>query len=137
MKEWVTLLFTSPFLTIIKIGSCVSTRFCLMFLYVHLIIAYVDHVCTIFSFSFYDIISYNIEKIYTEFLFCVCFQFKDVSRAHTILTDETKRNIYDNYGSLGLYIAEQFGEESVNAYFLVTSVWCKVCPSLFGCKFMS
>jgi len=43
------------------------------------------------------------------------------------LTDPSKRNIYDNYGSLGLYIAEQFGEENVNAYFFVTSKWCKVC----------
>lgn len=54
------------------------------------------------------------------------FQFKEVNRAHAILSDLTKRNIYDNYGSLGLYIAEQFGEENVNAYFLVTSGWCKV-----------
>lgn len=49
-----------------------------------------------------------------------------MNRAHSILNDETKRNIYDNYGSLGLYIAEQFGEENVNAYFVVTSTWCKV-----------
>lgn len=53
-------------------------------------------------------------------------KFKEVNRAHTILNDTTKRNIYDNYGSLGLYIAEQFGEENVNAYFVVTSTWCKV-----------
>lgn len=53
-------------------------------------------------------------------------KFKEVNRAHTILSDATKRNIYDNYGSLGLYIAEQFGEENVNAYFVVTSSWCKV-----------
>lgn len=53
-------------------------------------------------------------------------KFKEVNRAHSILSDSTKRNIYDNYGSLGLYIAEQFGEESVNAYFVVTSPWCKV-----------
>uniref|UniRef100_A0A1B0AWF8 J domain-containing protein n=1 Tax=Glossina palpalis gambiensis TaxID=67801 RepID=A0A1B0AWF8_9MUSC len=48
-------------------------------------------------------------------------KFKEVNRAHSILSDQTKRNIYDNYGSLGLYIAEQFGEENVNAYFVVTS----------------
>jgi hypothetical protein len=59
------------------------------------------------------------------------FQFKEVNRAHSILSDLTKRNIYDNYGSLGLYIAEQFGEENVNAYFLVTSGWCKVSIILF------
>lgn len=53
-------------------------------------------------------------------------QFKEVNRANSILSDETKRNIYDNYGSLGLYIAEQFGEENVNAYFVVTSPTCKV-----------
>jgi len=53
-------------------------------------------------------------------------QFKEINRAHAILTDLTKRNIYDNYGSLGLYVAEQFGEENVNAYFVVTSGWCKV-----------
>lgn len=53
-------------------------------------------------------------------------KFKEINRAHSILSDLTKRNIYDNYGSLGLYIAEQFGEENVNAYFLVSSVWCKV-----------
>ncbi|CAG9831481.1 unnamed protein product [Diabrotica balteata] len=52
-------------------------------------------------------------------------KFKEVNRAHSILNDTTKRNIYDNYGSLGLYIAEQFGEENVNAYFVVTSTWCK------------
>ena len=42
------------------------------------------------------------------------------------MSDATKRNIYDNYGSLGLYIAEQFGEDNVNTYFLVNSKWCKV-----------
>ncbi|KOC70447.1 Cysteine string protein, partial [Habropoda laboriosa] len=34
-------------------------------------------------------------------------KFKEINRAHAILTDLTKRNIYDNYGSLGLYVAEQ------------------------------
>lgn len=57
-------------------------------------------------------------------------KFKEVNRAHSILSDPTKRNIYDNYGSLGLYIAEQFGEENVNAYFVVTSTWCKVSTHL-------
>lgn len=66
-------------------------------------------------------------------------KFKEVNRAHSILIDPTKRNIYDNYGSLGLYIAEQFGEENVNAYFVVTSTWCKAlficCGVLTGCYF--
>ena len=59
-------------------------------------------------------------------------KFKEVNRAHSILSDATKRNIYDNYGSLGLYIAEQFGEENVNAYFAITSPWCKVRVRSFG-----
>ncbi|KAG8234196.1 hypothetical protein J437_LFUL007356 [Ladona fulva] len=66
-------------------------------------------------------------------------KFKEVNRAHSILSDLAKRNIYDNYGSLGLYIAEQFGEENVNAYFLVTSGWCKAliifCGIITGCYF--
>lgn len=52
-------------------------------------------------------------------------KFKEINRAHATLSDTIKRNIYDNYGSLGLYIAEQFGEENVNTYFLVTSGWCR------------
>jgi DnaJ-class molecular chaperone len=73
-----------------------------------------------------------------NYVFCmISLQFKEVNRAHSILSDLTKRNIYDNYGSLGLYIAEQFGEENVNAYFLVTSGWCKVrfIHSLYGRAF--
>lgn len=64
-------------------------------------------------------------------------KFKDVNRAHSILFDPTKRSIYDNYGSLGLYIGEQFGEENVNAYFVVNSTWCKAlvifCGIITGC----
>lgn len=64
-------------------------------------------------------------------------KFKEINYAHGILSDATKRNIYDNYGSLGLYIAEQFGEENVNTYFLVNSGWCKAlflfCGIITGC----
>ncbi|XP_076664785.1 dnaJ homolog subfamily C member 5 isoform X1 [Andrena cerasifolii] len=59
-------------------------------------------------------------------------KFKEINRAHAILTDLTKRNIYDNYGSLGLYVAEQFGEESVNAYFVLTSGTCKALVLICG-----
>ena len=54
------------------------------------------------------------------------FQFKEINRANTILSDSTKRSIYDRYGSLGIYAAEQFGEENVNTYLVLTSGWCKV-----------
>lgn len=64
-------------------------------------------------------------------------KFKEINHAHGILSDLTKRNIYDNYGSLGLYIAEQFGEENVNTYFILTSGWCKAlfffCGVITGC----
>lgn len=56
-------------------------------------------------------------------------QFKEINRANTILSDSSKRLIYDRYGSLGIYAAEQFGEENVNAYLVLTSGWCKVIES--------
>jgi DnaJ-class molecular chaperone len=59
-------------------------------------------------------------------------KFKEINNAHTILTDITKRNIYDKYGSLGLYVAEQFGDEHVNTYFLLSSWWAKVNHSTFS-----
>ncbi|XP_038622658.1 dnaJ homolog subfamily C member 5B isoform X2 [Tachyglossus aculeatus] len=66
-------------------------------------------------------------------------KFKEINNAHTILTDSSKRNIYDKYGSLGLYVAEQFGEENVNTYFMLSSWWAKglfaLCGLLTGCYF--
>lgn len=53
-------------------------------------------------------------------------KFKEINNANAILSDPTKRNIYDKYGSLGLYVAEQFGEENVNTYFVLSSWWAKV-----------
>uniref|UniRef100_A0A8C7E7V1 DnaJ homolog subfamily C member 5B n=1 Tax=Nothoprocta perdicaria TaxID=30464 RepID=A0A8C7E7V1_NOTPE len=64
-------------------------------------------------------------------------KFKEINSAHATLTDLSKRNIYDKYGSLGLYVAEQFGEENVNTYFMLSSWWAKglfaVCGLLTGC----
>lgn len=53
-------------------------------------------------------------------------KFKELNNAHTVLSDVTKRNIYDKYGSLGLYVSQQFGEENVNTYFMLSSWWAKV-----------
>uniref|UniRef100_A0A673AP22 DnaJ homolog subfamily C member 5 n=1 Tax=Sphaeramia orbicularis TaxID=375764 RepID=A0A673AP22_9TELE len=66
-------------------------------------------------------------------------KFKEINNAHSILTDLTKKNIYDKYGSLGLYVAEQFGEENVNTYFVLSSWWAKAlfvfCCLATGCYF--
>ncbi|MEQ2200324.1 hypothetical protein XENOCAPTIV_027604 [Xenoophorus captivus] len=66
-------------------------------------------------------------------------KFKEINNAHAILNDPTKRNIYDKYGSLGLYVAEQFGEENVNTYFVLSSWWAKAlfvfCGLATGCYF--
>lgn len=64
-------------------------------------------------------------------------KFKEINRANGILTDSTKRGIYDRYGSMGIYAAEQFGEENVNTYLVLTSGWCKAlaifCGIITGC----
>jgi len=64
-------------------------------------------------------------------------KFKDVNKAHKILSDPSKKEIYDKHGSLGLHIAENFGEENVKYYFMLSSLWCKalcgICCILTGC----
>ena len=53
-------------------------------------------------------------------------KFKEINRANSTLSDVKKKEIYDKYGSLGLYIADQFGEDHVHSYFVLSSGWCKV-----------
>lgn len=57
-------------------------------------------------------------------------RFKEINRAHKVLQDEKKRQIYDEYGSFGLYIAEQIGEENVDLYFLVNSKCFRVTSTI-------
>ncbi|XP_061879556.1 dnaJ homolog subfamily C member 5-like [Entelurus aequoreus] len=59
-------------------------------------------------------------------------KFKEVNSAHAVLSDPTKRNIYDSYGSLGLYVAQQFGEDNVNTYFMLSTWWAKGLFALCG-----
>ncbi|XP_022096432.1 dnaJ homolog subfamily C member 5-like [Acanthaster planci] len=54
-------------------------------------------------------------------------KFKEINKAHRVLTDTKKRQIYDDYGSVGLYIAEQIGDDNVDLYFLVNSRCFRVC----------
>uniref|UniRef100_A0A8D0GUZ3 J domain-containing protein n=1 Tax=Sphenodon punctatus TaxID=8508 RepID=A0A8D0GUZ3_SPHPU len=56
-------------------------------------------------------------------------KFKEINNAHATLSEENRRQIYDQYGSMGLYVAEQFGEESVKYYFLMSKWWFKVGPA--------
>uniref|UniRef100_A0A674F4Q5 DnaJ homolog subfamily C member 5B n=1 Tax=Salmo trutta TaxID=8032 RepID=A0A674F4Q5_SALTR len=62
-------------------------------------------------------------------------KFKELNSANSILSDITKRNIYDSYGSLGLYVAQQFGEENVNTYFMLSTWWglFALCGVITGC----
>lgn len=58
-------------------------------------------------------------------------KFKEINNANTILSDENKRKIYDEYGSMGLYAAEQFGDEGAKYYFLMSKCWFKVRADVF------
>jgi len=67
--------------------------------------------------------------------------FKKINHAHSILSDEKKREVYDNYGSFGLYLAEQFGDELVPQIMMFSSKWfqclffscCLLSGFCFGC----
>jgi len=65
--------------------------------------------------------------------------FKKINHANSILSDEKKREIYDQYGSFGLYVAEQFGDEVVDHVMLFSSKWFQCifwsCCLLTGCFF--
>ena len=52
--------------------------------------------------------------------------FKKINHANSVLSDEKKRPLYDEYGSFGLYIAEQVGEEFVGSVMFFQSGWFKV-----------
>jgi DnaJ family protein C protein 5 len=64
-------------------------------------------------------------------------RFKDINRANAILSDATKKEIYDKYGSLGLYVGEQFGNDNIHSYFVLSSCWFKglivTCCIFTGC----
>ena len=55
--------------------------------------------------------AFNIITIYCINGVLFVLQFKEINNAYTILKDESKRKIYDQYGSVGLKLAEEVGEE--------------------------
>ena len=60
-------------------------------------------------------------------------QFQAINYANSVLSDATKREICDKYGSFGLSIAEQIGEENVRNYFLLNSKCCQVSMVIAFC----
>lgn len=62
-------------------------------------------------------------------------RFKKVNYAYSVLTDESKRGVYDRYGSMGLHLAEQFGQDNSELYHKLTHPCCIVCMVL--CCLMS
>ncbi|XP_062504479.1 dnaJ homolog subfamily C member 5-like [Corticium candelabrum] len=63
-------------------------------------------------------------------------KFKQINRAHVVLIDPNKRRIYDEYGHIGLQIAEQFGEDNMRLILCFSNKWCKAfvcCCAIFTC----
>ena len=56
----------------------------------------------------------------------IYIQFKEINNAKTILMNEQKRRIYDQYGSMGLKLADQIGEENLELYMCLDSKLLKV-----------
>jgi len=65
--------------------------------------------------------------------------FKKINHANSILSDEKKRKLYDDYGSFGLYIADQVGEDLVGSVMFFQSKWIQglicLCGLFTGCYF--
>ncbi|XP_055477993.1 dnaJ homolog subfamily C member 5G [Psammomys obesus] len=51
--------------------------------------------------------------------------FKEINTAHAVLSDPTKKKIYDQHGSLGLYLFDHLGEDGVRYYYIGNSCWFK------------
>uniref|UniRef100_A0A5K3FQH6 J domain-containing protein n=1 Tax=Mesocestoides corti TaxID=53468 RepID=A0A5K3FQH6_MESCO len=64
-------------------------------------------------------------------------KFAELNRANMILTDDTKKQIYDKYGSYGIYISEKLGDETAMMYLPLTNPCLKClflsCFFLTGC----
>lgn len=51
---------------------------------------------------------------------------QEISYANSVLSDEKKKRIYDAYGSMGIHLSEQIGEETFEKYMMFGGKWFKV-----------
>ncbi|KRY12079.1 Cysteine string protein, partial [Trichinella patagoniensis] len=58
-------------------------------------------------------------------------KFKEISRANAILSDESKRKIYDSLGHVGIQIAETFGDSRLASVFLTSKIF-RIAMLCFG-----
>uniref|UniRef100_A0A1I8A0S9 J domain-containing protein n=1 Tax=Steinernema glaseri TaxID=37863 RepID=A0A1I8A0S9_9BILA len=58
-------------------------------------------------------------------------KFKEINHANTILSNPSKRKIYDQYGEMGLKMLEQFGDDD-QILRLALKPWFKWAVGLFG-----
>ncbi|VDO07405.1 unnamed protein product [Rodentolepis nana] len=64
-------------------------------------------------------------------------KFAEINRANVILTDPKKKEIYDKYGSYGIYVSETVGEDAAMTYLKLNNPCLKcllvTCFFLTGC----
>ncbi|XP_072187059.1 LOW QUALITY PROTEIN: dnaJ homolog subfamily C member 5-like [Excalfactoria chinensis] len=61
---------------------------------------------------------------------------EEIDSAHATLSDAKRRQLYNQYGSLGLYVAEQFGDDAVHLYLLMSHWWTQalaLCCGVLTC----
>jgi DnaJ homolog subfamily C member 5 len=63
-------------------------------------------------------------------------RFKEINHANSILSDPTKRSIYDQYGSMGVLLMERLGEENARMYLALNHPIAKCCILFWFCATM-
>ncbi|KAI6649138.1 dnaJ-like protein subfamily C member 5-like isoform X1 [Oopsacas minuta] len=60
-------------------------------------------------------------------------RFKKTNKAYKILSEPSKKRIYDKYGQAGLKLAEQFGDDNIETYLMLQNpcFQCLCCSCIF------